>query len=137
MLFVVRTAKSRPQLLRTPAWPRDEYMRPIGEQRGQIGRLNVDSMSRKRGWLREGREIGFLAFARVIVREAVDADDVGAVASRRWASVDPMKPAAPVDECLMRKSVRTCSGSGDGCPARSSDAWYRPPGWRAWCYHLF
>ncbi len=50
----------------------------------------------------QDRQVALLDLTRVVVGEAVDADDIGSPArTSRSASVDPMNPATPVTNAFM------------------------------------
>ena len=61
--------------------------------------------------------------ARVVVGEAVDADDVGAVGEQPLGERRSDEAGAAGDERLHDSTVRTRSGSRQGRPSRSSVAW--------------
>ena len=97
-------------------------MRAVLQQRRQVGVLDarLDEPEARMG--ERPREIALLDRPRVVVGEAIDADDVGAVGEQPLGERRSDEPGNAGDQCLHENNVLTRSGSRHGRPARSSVA---------------
>src|SRR6185295_17830408 len=60
---------------------------------------------------------------RIVVGEAIDADDIGAIGEQPLGERRADESRSPCDECFHVNHVLTRSGSRHGRPTRSSVAW--------------
>ena len=97
-------------------------MRPIREQRVQIGVLDARLDEAKARAGEQPAQIALLDLARIVVGERIDADDVRAVGDETLGERRSNEAGRPGDECLHANSVRTRAGSRHGRPLRSSVA---------------
>src|SRR5205823_5884805 len=99
-----------------------EDVRAIREQRREVGVLDARLDEPEAAARSRAAEIPLLHDARVVISEAVDADDVVAAIEEAFGERGSDESRGAGDQCFHVNSVRTRAGTRHGLPLRPSVA---------------
>src|SRR5215831_14127127 len=98
-------------------------MRTPGQDAAEIGVLNGRFDEREARTVEQAGQVALLYRSRVVIRKAVEADDLGTVGDKAFSHRRADEPGGAREESFHAKSPLTRSGRRHGRPSRSMVAW--------------